>query len=95
MSSPQTSAHDLLYALVGKSSDAVVLLDAEGTLRFSSHLASHLLGRAVGDRICRTGFDVVHPDDLPAVRVAFADCLNQPGGPVTIRCRVRHWAGGR
>ncbi len=76
-------------ALVEHSSDALVLLDEQGKTTYTSNLET--LGYSGDEPL--DPFDVVHADDLPAVRAAFQECLNKPGEAVTLECRARHKDG--
>ncbi len=80
-------------ALVENSSDAVVLVGADGTIRFASESSARVLGYAPGERLGANGFDNIHPDDLPQARQAFAEVLGQPGVSVTREVKVRHKDG--
>jgi PAS domain S-box-containing protein len=80
-------------ALVQNSSDAIVTLAADGTIAFISESSVRLLGFARAERIGRSGFELIHPDDVAAVRESFAACLQQPGVPMPTECRMRHKDG--
>ncbi len=89
------SAHadDLFQALVENSSDAIALLDRNGDIRFTSRSSARLLGYSPEERVGRSGFELTHPDDAAVTQKAFAACLEGPGVPVAIECRVRHSDG--
>ena len=53
----------LARALVACSSDGLVVVDPDGTLRFASPAAEGMLGYAPGQTFGRNVFDLVHPDD--------------------------------
>ena len=86
-------ADDLFHALIENSTDAVALLDRNGVIRFASRSSARMLGYAVEERLGRSGFELMHPDDVDATRAALADCLQGPGVPVSVECRVRHKDG--
>jgi PAS domain S-box-containing protein len=54
---------DLARALVAYSSDGLVVVDPDGTLRFASPAAERMLGYEPGATFGRNVFDLVHPDD--------------------------------
>jgi len=54
---------DLACALVTHSSDGLVVVDADGTLRFASPAAERMLGYRPRATFGRNVFDMVHPDD--------------------------------
>src|SRR5262245_20057268 len=88
-----TGAQDLLQALVENSSEAIALLNADGTLRFSTPGATRLHGYTLEERVGRSSFELLHPDDLQPVTAAFRDCLNRPGVPIRVEYRIRHKNG--
>lgn len=53
----------LARALVWHSSDGLVIVNADGTLRFASPAADHMLGYALGETFGWNVFELVHPDD--------------------------------
>jgi len=84
----------LFHVLVQNSSDAVVMLDATGRILFASETASRINGYSIEERAGRSGFELMHPDDIAPTREAFEDCLRRPGVPVAGEYRVRHKDGG-
>src|SRR5881396_1348400 len=84
MSKAQPAAGDLFQALVEYSSDAIVLVDATGKILFLSQTSERLLGYPIAERIGKTAFENVHPDDVQALRAVFAELLQQPRVPKTI-----------
>jgi len=87
-------ARNLFHALIENSSDAVALVDADGRVRFASASSARVLGYEVEERIGRSAFELVHPDDVAATREAFLRSVAEPGVPITIVQRVRHKDGG-
>jgi len=83
----------LFQVLVENSSDAVVMLNADGTVRFASESSARLLGYTLDERLGRSAFELIHPDDSAATRKAFRECLERPGVPLPIEYRVRHKNG--
>jgi len=81
-------------ALVENSSDAVLLVAADGTVIFHSEAARRILGYESGERLGRSAFEIVHPDDLPRVRRVFGEALARPGVPFTTGFRVARKEGG-
>src|ERR1700690_3020070 len=53
----------LARALVAYSSDGLVIVDADGTLRFASPWAERMLDYEPGETLGRNVFELVHPDD--------------------------------
>jgi two-component system cell cycle sensor histidine kinase/response regulator CckA len=83
----------LFQALVENSSDAIVLLNSDGSVRFASASSTRLLGYAVEERIGRSAFENVHPDDVKTTRAAFEECVENPAVPIPIEYRLRHKNG--
>jgi len=88
-----SQADDLFHALVENSSDAIAVLDAEGVIRFASRSSARVLGYALEERLGRSGFELMHPEDVAAARAAFGNCLGQPGVPIGAEYRARHKDG--
>src|SRR5215813_12399794 len=83
----------LFQVLVENSSDAIVMLNGDGTVRFASESSARLLGYTLEERAGRSAFELIHPDDGAAARKAFAECLQRPGVPLPVEYRVRHKDG--
>ena len=86
-------ASDLFEALVEYSSDAIVLLDERGIIRFASRSSERVLGYTANERMNQSAFDLVHDDDVPKVREALARAAAEPGAPFTQQFRVHHKDG--
>jgi PAS domain S-box-containing protein len=80
-------------ALLAKSFDGVVLLDADGRARFVSASVYHILGYGAGELLGTSARDVVHPADLARAGATLADVLRRPGGDARIVYRLRHKDG--
>ena len=94
-SRPPGGAHaDRLFrALVENSSDAIALVDAKGVIRFASQSSARVLGYSLDERLGRSAFELLHPDDLVDARRLLEDCLRRPGVPIRREYRVRHKDG--
>ncbi|HET9833378.1 MAG TPA: PAS domain S-box protein, partial [Vicinamibacterales bacterium] len=93
MAEPRSTAGDLFQALVEYSSDAIVLADATGRMLFLSRTAERLLGYPVSDRLGRSIFEHLHPDDVPKAQALFEDALHEPHVPKTLVVRNLHRDG--
>jgi PAS domain S-box-containing protein len=80
-------------ALIDHSSDMVTLQDRGGTITYVSPSTSRLLGYAPTDLLGRSLLEAVHPDDRTSLEPRFADLVDQPGGIMTARYRIRHKSG--
>src|SRR2546428_13559336 len=83
----------LFQVLVENSSDAIVMLNGDGTVRFASESSARLLGYALEERQGHSAFELIHPDDRPAARRAFAEGPPRPGVPLPVGYRVSHKGG--
>ncbi|MGH8976522.1 MAG: PAS domain S-box protein, partial [Acidimicrobiia bacterium] len=61
------ASEERLQALVASASDVISVIDAEGKLRYSSAVTTHVLGYPEGAGYGERIFDLVHPDDQPAI----------------------------
>jgi PAS domain S-box-containing protein len=69
------------HVLVQNSADAVVILDAGGGILFASESATPIGGYTLDERAGRSGFEMIHPDDVTATRARFEECVRRPGVP--------------
>ncbi|MBL8798650.1 MAG: PAS domain S-box protein, partial [Planctomycetia bacterium] len=80
-------------ALVEKSSDLLVLLDAQGTVTYVTPAVTPLLGYSPEEFLRRAPFAGLHPDDRPALEAMFASCVAEPGKDVRAEFRTLHKDG--
>ena len=83
----------LLQALLEHSSDVTTLLDATGTILYTSPPVTRLLGYGPAELVGRSAFDLLHPDDLARAQNLFAGLLQRPADLVTAVVRFRHKEG--
>src|SRR5436189_5608428 len=83
----------LFQVPVENSSDASVMLNGDGTVRFASEPSARLLGYTLEERQGHSAFELIQPDDGTAARQAFAECRRRPGVPLPVEYRVRHKDG--
>ena len=83
----------LFRVLVQNSADAIVTLNADGSIRFASESSARLLGYTVEERIGRSAFELMHPDDTAGARAGFDECLQHAGVPFPLEYRLRHKDG--
>ena len=62
------SHHCFFRALVDQMPDLISVVDDTGTILFTSSSSEPLLGRAPGERVGRSVFEFVHPDDVEGLR---------------------------
>jgi PAS domain S-box-containing protein len=83
-----------LRAILDHANDVVVVLDANGTIRFANASAEWLLGFDPEEQIGRSALDFVHPDDLGDAAAALDQAPASGPGPLSRKViRVRHGDG--
>jgi diguanylate cyclase (GGDEF)-like protein/PAS domain S-box-containing protein len=65
------ASEERLQALVASASDVISVIDAEGKLKFSSAVTTHVLGYPEGAGYGEYIFDLVHPDDRSSIMDMF------------------------
>ena len=60
-------------SMIEHSADAITLLDAKGKVLYESPILPKLSGYEVGERIGKSGFEVLHHEDLPKVKELFGN----------------------
>jgi diguanylate cyclase (GGDEF)-like protein/PAS domain S-box-containing protein len=86
-------SEELFRAIVQSSSDAITVLDENGTVRYGSPLGEKVLGYEAGFALGLDALDLVHPADQPMVTDIMTRAFTEPGvhGPITVR--VQHADG--
>ena len=69
------------------------MLDAKGAILFASESSVRLLGYTLEERVGRSAFEMMHPDDIAPARALLVECLQRPGGLVQAEWRLRHKDG--
>jgi PAS domain S-box-containing protein len=80
-------------ALVENAWDGVTLVAADGTILETTPITFRGLGYAPAEYLGRNGFELLHPDDVPAVRELLGRVLQKPAERFTTRYRLRHKDG--
>lgn len=79
--------------LVEKSSDAISLVDGSGKVLYSSHAISPIFGYSLEERMGKSVFEFIHPEESAQVLHTFKKLLAQPYGSASIELRYRHKDG--
>ncbi|MBT4511901.1 MAG: PAS domain S-box protein, partial [Chloroflexi bacterium] len=74
--------------VIENSSDAILLLDENGTVRYESPAYELMLGYTAKDGTSGGLYEPVHPDDLHIAEAGFAEMAANPAGK-TSRCELR------
>lgn len=81
---------DLARAIVSQSSDGLVVVDPDGTLRFASPAVEWMLGYAPGGTVGRNVFELVHPDDQVGAFEGFESTMGSADSrPLPLLVRLR------
>ncbi len=80
-------------ALIENSLDVTLLLEADATVRYASPSAERVLGFPPDELVGRSAFDLVHPDDAPALAEIFRLGSGAPGATRTTTYRALHRDG--
>ena len=91
------SDEGLFRSLVQHSSDLILLVDGDGTIRYASAAARATLGRAPEDVVGATIGDLAHPEDRLKVQALLAECVRGTADAPSAEFRVHrgggpHWA---
>lgn len=80
-------------ALIEHSADAIVLLEASGTVLYTSPATERILGGAPDYWLGASWFNRVHPDDLERMTRVFDQLMRESGSSLTTDFRYRHLDG--
>lgn len=80
-------------ALVQNSLDAIVVVAADGTVRYQSPATERILGSNVSNLDALTTPALLHPDDIPRMRGLVAELFESPESEARAEIRFRHRDG--
>ena len=80
-------------AMVENSSDMITIRDHEGNLRFRSSSIKNILGYEPDEYVNRASYDLIHADDLPAIREKSEALANGEIEMFQVEYRCRHKNG--
>jgi PAS domain S-box-containing protein len=82
-------------SLVQNSSDVIVVIEADGTIKYQSPAAKMVLGVDTEDLVGASLFEAVEfqPQDLANMQFALADLLSRPGESISLEASVMHGDG--
>lgn len=83
-------------ALIERTSDAIIVTDRDGRVKYQSPTCERLLGypQMEPDRLARVSiFDLVHPEDRQVIRERFGRLADTPGGMDRAETRIRRRDG--
>lgn len=76
-------------SLTEHGSDLLTVIDQSGTILYESPSLERILGYRPIDRMGKSAFDLVHPEDLPRARSVLSSAFQKLGSTHTIEMRVR------
>jgi PAS domain S-box-containing protein len=88
-----TASEEHFRALVEFASDAIAVINEQGTIVYASQTTSRILGYSPEEFVGKDAFEIIHPEDLERTRELFAECLVSPGMPIRAEYRTRHKDG--
>ena len=74
-------------SLIEHSTDAITLVNEKGQVTYESPSTRTLTGYTAEERLGRSGFELIHPDDLAGIRAAFASVFTNPAHIESARFR--------
>ncbi len=80
-------------SLVENASEAITILDADGTVRYVNPAGIRMTGHLPEERIGTSAFGMVHPGDAERARTIFREVLETPGLLPSLEFRVPHKDG--
>jgi PAS domain S-box-containing protein len=89
----KVASEERFRSLIEHSYDAIAVVDHEGVFAYASPSVRTILGFAPEELLGTNGFNLVHPDELPEARGAFAQILQAPDNRAEVRVRA-HRADG-
>ena len=87
------ASEERFRALVENSSDALLLIDAEGRITYLTPSSERHLGWPSRQMVGRSIFDFIHPDDRGLVTTRMAESLSNPLRSVSQEVRFQHSDG--
>ena len=87
------ASEERFRALVENSSDALLLIDAEGRITYLSPSSERHLGWAPEQLVGRSIFDFLHTEDRELVGARLVETLGHPAKPINAQVRFHHADG--
>jgi diguanylate cyclase (GGDEF)-like protein/PAS domain S-box-containing protein len=83
----------LLRTLVAESADVLLVVDADGRIRFVSDAADRVLGHLPAELVGRPLNDLLRPTDARRMRALLSEATEHAGSRHTIECEMYHRDG--
>ncbi len=82
----------LLRLITENMHDLVFLIDLNGNIQYTGPALQSILGYTIEERIGRSSFDIIHPEDLEKVQTIFVNAISN-ATPVKLEYRLKHADG--
>ncbi len=86
-------SEEYFRALIENTSDVISVIDKNGVRKFSSLSVKHVFGRNPEEILGKSPMDIVHPEDLPLIKMKLKELLENPGIPIKSEARMQHANG--
>jgi PAS domain S-box-containing protein len=93
VTAPTLGSDRFLQALVENSLDGIVVVDAEGVIRYANSACESLVGLKSKELVGRAVFTFVHPDDARGLKETHRHLVKNPGTAQSAELRVLHRGG--
>jgi two-component system, cell cycle sensor histidine kinase and response regulator CckA len=87
------ASEERFRALVENSSDALLVIDAEGRITYLSPSSERHLGWSPAQMVGQSIFDFLHSEDRELVGTRMAEILSDPGTNIVVHVRFHHADG--
>jgi PAS domain S-box-containing protein len=87
------ASEERFRALVEHSTDVIMLLGPDGTVRYASQSSEPVLGYSSTENVGRNAFELIHPDDRAQALDLFGELRQRPGHLVRAELRALHKDG--
>jgi PAS domain S-box-containing protein len=86
-------SEEYFRALTENSQDAIAILDSNGTIRYEGPSIERILGYEPQDRVGKSAFELIHPEDMSRVVNSFAELMRKPRSTLRAEVRLQHKDG--
>jgi PAS domain S-box-containing protein len=87
------ASEELFRQILANGSDLIAIVGPDGLTRYMSPSAWRLLGIDGEERLGRSSFELIHPDDQPHARQIAMEVAMNPGRTISTEFRYRHAEG--
>jgi PAS domain S-box-containing protein len=88
------ASEELFRQILANGSDLIAIVGPDGLTRYMSPSAWRLLGIDGEERLGRSSFELIHPDDRPHSQTIAREAAMTPGRTISTEFRYQHASGG-